>query len=103
VGGAATLVSALCAVLMFGLSLASWPAKRAGQEGKANREMRALNVSALRYLYQVDIWAARRGLELPDRPRELTVEGATERAQEEPSPGMDEVVQLFERFSGGKR
>lgn len=95
-----TLVPALCAVLMFGLSFASWLAKRSNAEARAVREMRRLNVVAIRYLYDVDMWAARRGLELPERPRELTIEGVAEQAEN--TPGLAEVAQLFEKVTGGK-
>jgi hypothetical protein len=101
-GGLGAVVPALCAVLMFGLSFASWLAKRAGAEGKATREMRHLNVVCLRYLYQVDLWAARRGLELPERPRELTMEGVTERAEQQ-GADLSEVVSLFEKLGVPKR
>lgn len=95
------LVPALCAVLMFGLSFASWLAKRNNAEARSNREMRAMNVAAVRWIYELDLWAARRGLSLPDRPKELTADYAAAAAEETPSADLAEVAQLFERL--GKR
>jgi hypothetical protein len=106
VGDVATLVPALGAVLMLGLSLASWLAKRTSAEGRAVREMRALNVAALRYIYHVDLWAARNGHELPDKPKELTMDHqaeVAEAAEKENSAPLAEVAQLLERYlPGGK-
>jgi hypothetical protein len=102
VGDVGILVPALCAVLMFGLSFASWLARRSSAEGRANREMRALNVAALRYLYHVDLWAARRGYELPEKPKELTMDHQAEvaaQAEVEHSAPLAEVAELLGRFT----
>lgn len=69
--------SALLAVLALGRYLA----RRTEGQARSNRAARAVNVAAVRYLYELDIWAAGRGIELPPRPRELTRDYLEDRAR----------------------
>jgi hypothetical protein len=93
-----TLISALAAVLFVVLALATFRARRTGQEAKDLREARATANAGMRYAYQIQNMAAIKGWDLPPMPKEMTAEYLI--GKSESGGGNVELAQLAQLAQG---
>lgn len=88
------LVSGLSALLFVVLALLSFRSRRSSNEARDLRAVRATNVAALRWAYQVQVLAATRGWELPEVPKEMSPEYLAGKAVDEGNPELALLAQL---------
>lgn len=94
-----TLVSGLAGLLFVVLALLTFRSRRAGNEARDLRAVRATNVAALRWAYQVQALAASNGWILPEVPREMTPEYLSGRAEGDRNPELAQLAQLAASMS----
>jgi hypothetical protein len=88
------LVSGLSALLFVILALLSFRSRRTSNEARDLRAVRATNVAALRWAYQVQVLAAVHGWDLPTVPKEMTPEYLAGKAEGEGNPELAQLAQL---------
>jgi hypothetical protein len=89
-----TLISALAALLFVVLSLVTFRARRSDRRAGNLAAVRETNVAAMRWVYDVRMWAAARGLDLPPLPKELTPDYLAGRAEGENNPELAGLADL---------
>jgi hypothetical protein len=100
IGPLGTLVSSLSAVLSVILIGITWWVRRQSREAKDARELKATNIAALRWYYQVSVLAATRGWDTdpawPAIPKEMTPEFLTGRAEQSESSTLTQLAEMAE-------
>lgn len=95
-----TLASALAALLFVILGLATFRARRSGQETKDLRTAQAISVAITRWAFQVQMKAAANGWDLPPIPKEMTPEYLIGKTEKEPNPELAQIAQIAQLATG---
>lgn len=95
-----TLSSALAALLFVILGLATFRARRSGQEAKDLRVAQATSVAIARWAHQVRMIAAVNGWDLPPIPKEMTPEYLMGKIEKEPNPELTQIAQIAQLATG---
>jgi hypothetical protein len=95
------LIGAVAGLAFVVLSLLAFRARRADRKAGNLAAVRETNVAAMRWVYDVRMWAAARGLDLPPLPKELTPDYLAGRAEGENNPELAGLADLASRMLPG--
>lgn len=102
VGELSTLAAALSGAVSVLLLVVAFIVRRVSQERRDLREMQNVNVIQARYIYNIEMVAARKGWDTPEqgwpaKPKELTPEYLAGKVENDGNP---ELIKLLQTITG---
>jgi hypothetical protein len=99
-----TFASLGITALFLALAVLTFRARRSNQKAYNLAAVRATNIAALRWAYEVQVLAASHGASwLPPLPREMTPEYLSGRADAGDNPELAELANLATGLMGGQK
>jgi hypothetical protein len=99
-----TLISIITALLFLLVTLATFRTRRIGRENRELRELRVTNVAYARYVYPIELLAAREGWDThpgwPVKPKELSLDYLAGKAEGEGNAELASLVNIMQSLRG---